>query len=401
MKYTNNGASKVTSAITGTGSLSNFQLTPGTGGLFPEIIANSGNYFYATLSDSNGNVEIVKVTKREGDVFSCTRAQDGTTARTWPANTDFQLRITRAMLDEISHQATDVQHFVTLGSSTWTKPANARMIFVQIWQPGAGGGSGRRRAIANQSTAASGGGGGSGGGYSEHWIPATAVTNTVNVVVGAGSNGGAAQTADNTNGTNGQSISSDSKFFITAASSQAGAGPGGIAGDTQRALPADVTFAYASSVFGVRDGRGAAGAAGSGTTATSGLFGGGGGGGGGGYAANGTSTGLGGWGAMGGAIYGQIGGVNQPGTSGGDNADRQFVVPNVPQPALYDQLGGGGGGGGNALAFTSGAASSPGQNGGKGGWPGGGGGGGSASQGSNSGAGGKGGDGYVRVTTFF
>ena len=96
----------------------------------------------------------------------------------------------------------DIQEFTSTGTSTWTKPTGAKLVYVLMYGGGGGGGSGRRRALASSATSASGGGGGGAGGRSELWIPASALGATETVTVGAGATGGAAQTADDTNGNN-------------------------------------------------------------------------------------------------------------------------------------------------------------------------------------------------------
>jgi hypothetical protein len=57
----------------------------------------------------------------------------------------------------------DIQEFTSVGSSTWTKPAGAKLVYILAFAGGGGGGSGRRRATASLATACAGGGGGGGG----------------------------------------------------------------------------------------------------------------------------------------------------------------------------------------------------------------------------------------------
>lgn len=72
-------------------------VSTGLGALFPTITA--GSYFYATLTDSSNNLEIVKVTGRTADVLTVVRAQEGTAARAYAAADKIELRITAAVLE--------------------------------------------------------------------------------------------------------------------------------------------------------------------------------------------------------------------------------------------------------------------------------------------------------------
>ncbi len=64
----------------------------GTGALFPTL--GGGDYFYATIQDVNNHYEIVKVTARTDDVMTIVRAQEGTIAIPFPANSRFEIRVT-------------------------------------------------------------------------------------------------------------------------------------------------------------------------------------------------------------------------------------------------------------------------------------------------------------------
>jgi len=59
---------------------------------FPALSA--GEYFYGTLEDTAGQVEIVKVTARVGDTLTVVRAQEGTSAASFAQGSRFELRVT-------------------------------------------------------------------------------------------------------------------------------------------------------------------------------------------------------------------------------------------------------------------------------------------------------------------
>ena len=84
LQYANNATSTLNAGIGP--SATSLTLAPGTGSVFPAISA--GQAFYMTLLDAATQLinEIVLVTARAGDVCTVTRAQQGTTAKTWAAS---------------------------------------------------------------------------------------------------------------------------------------------------------------------------------------------------------------------------------------------------------------------------------------------------------------------------
>lgn len=101
--FSNNASGALASSITSTGTT--ITLTTGAGAQFPAI--SGGNYFYATLTDSSNNLEIVKVTARATDVFTVVRAQEGTTGRAYAAADKLELRVTAAVMNSLSQLAAD------------------------------------------------------------------------------------------------------------------------------------------------------------------------------------------------------------------------------------------------------------------------------------------------------
>ena len=91
-KFTNNATATLAASLTT--SSTSITVTTSQGALFPTLSA--GDYFYATLTNSSNNIEIVKITARSGDVLTATRAQDNTAARTWSAGDKIELRTAAA-----------------------------------------------------------------------------------------------------------------------------------------------------------------------------------------------------------------------------------------------------------------------------------------------------------------
>jgi len=86
----NNASTTVPLAISSTAT--SLTVAAGTGALFPTL--GTGDYFYATIQDVDNHFEIVKVTARADDVMTIERAQEGTLAIPFPANSRFELRVT-------------------------------------------------------------------------------------------------------------------------------------------------------------------------------------------------------------------------------------------------------------------------------------------------------------------
>lgn len=92
--YANNGQSTLSASATA--SDTTLFIQPGHGGRFPTIAGS--DYFYATLENAAGNIEVVKVTTHTAAAtsFTVTRAQQGTTARVWASGDLIELRATAA-----------------------------------------------------------------------------------------------------------------------------------------------------------------------------------------------------------------------------------------------------------------------------------------------------------------
>lgn len=98
----NNTTSTLRTAIDDT--TTTIVVASGHGARFPAL--TGGQYFFATLEDSNGDYEIVKVTARSTDTLTVERAAESTTARTFTAGSTIEMRVTaQGVLDAASDAA--------------------------------------------------------------------------------------------------------------------------------------------------------------------------------------------------------------------------------------------------------------------------------------------------------
>lgn len=91
---TNNAAGTLASSLGTTATA--IILGTGQGASFPNPTA--GQYFYATLVNAAGAIEIVKVTARSADVLTAARGAENTTALAWNSSDRCELRVTAALL---------------------------------------------------------------------------------------------------------------------------------------------------------------------------------------------------------------------------------------------------------------------------------------------------------------
>lgn len=103
--FSNNAATFSAGYISSTDT--SLTVDTGTGVLFPSIAEGSGDYFYITIVDLNGNFEIVKVIDRAEDTFTIVRAQDNTEAISFPQGSSVEQRVTAASLNDLVTTITD------------------------------------------------------------------------------------------------------------------------------------------------------------------------------------------------------------------------------------------------------------------------------------------------------
>ena len=92
--YANNATTTLAAAINT--SATALSLATGTGTLFPS--PSSPDFFYVTIVNSGGTIEICKCTARTSDTLTVVRAQEGTTATAYAIGDKVELRVTAAGL---------------------------------------------------------------------------------------------------------------------------------------------------------------------------------------------------------------------------------------------------------------------------------------------------------------
>ena len=119
--YANRAFSTLAANITNVAT--SLSVAAGHGARFPTITGS--DYFYATLDNNAGTVEVVKVTARSTDTFTIVRAQDGTSASAFNAGAGVELRLVKAMIDDIKFDAVQNLTLLNMPSAAFKRSVKA------------------------------------------------------------------------------------------------------------------------------------------------------------------------------------------------------------------------------------------------------------------------------------
>jgi hypothetical protein len=115
VKFSNNGKTTLSSGVLSSATT----IDVADASVFPSITGSE--YFYMTLENVSGNVEILKVTSVSSNTLTAVRAQDGTSAISFAAGDKAENRLTAGGLNDVATQAdtdTDTTYSVEDGGLT-------------------------------------------------------------------------------------------------------------------------------------------------------------------------------------------------------------------------------------------------------------------------------------------
>lgn len=101
IKFTNNASTQTVKSVSSVDTT--ITVAENEAAIFPRL--ESGDYFLLTLMDINGQHEIVKCTSRTDSVFTVVRAQENTTARSFPIGSLVELRLTADSITRVAEDA--------------------------------------------------------------------------------------------------------------------------------------------------------------------------------------------------------------------------------------------------------------------------------------------------------
>ena len=101
IKFTNNASTQTVKSVSSVDTT--ITVAENEAAIFPRL--ESGDYFLLTLMDINGQHEIVKCTSRTDSVFTVVRAQENTTAHSFPIGSLVELRLTADSITRVAEDA--------------------------------------------------------------------------------------------------------------------------------------------------------------------------------------------------------------------------------------------------------------------------------------------------------
>jgi microcystin-dependent protein len=125
LKLTNNATALLTGAIDT--AATQLAIEAGAGAKFPSLDTEQGDWFPIAVVNASGGYEIMRVTGRDGDVLTVSRAQEGTVATAFDAGARVGLRLTAAALLEFIPAAAALQADNNLSELTDKAAARAEL----------------------------------------------------------------------------------------------------------------------------------------------------------------------------------------------------------------------------------------------------------------------------------
>lgn len=116
--FTNNATTTLLAPVDS--EATTFSVAAGTGVLFPEANIGKEEHFYCTLISKSGNFEIVKVTSRVEDRFTCVRGVEDTEPRSFSQGDIVELRLTAGGLNWIADRMAKIENQFGLNDDGFT-----------------------------------------------------------------------------------------------------------------------------------------------------------------------------------------------------------------------------------------------------------------------------------------
>jgi hypothetical protein len=133
LRLTNNATSTLASSISSTST--SIAINAADAAQFP-VLSTPGDWFPITVIDSASNTEIMKVTARADAVLTVTRAQEGTSAKAFPAGSRVDLRLTAGAVAGITVSSlTDAPVTAAIGDDAyfWQSGVDGTGLFKRTW----------------------------------------------------------------------------------------------------------------------------------------------------------------------------------------------------------------------------------------------------------------------------